>query len=475
MKIFRKLHIDSWCCLVYGSLSAVIVFVLTRGGIALSLDSINYLSIAKMISMGRWSESFVLTWPPLFPALIALINSFGFAGEESARIISVVSYSTLVMVMFLLARATAGRLVAHLTSFSMLIFAPLLFVYSYCWSETVYITLSAISLLVLDKFYKSTDVTSRKYLILGAIFVSLAFLTRYAGVALFLAGFLVVGFQRGIKLTADKIKNLVFFSVIACTPIALYLIGCLHYRGELVPSANQVVTSLWQNFNLFFSTIYRDFLTFDLRFQGHVASRQSGVPILLLSQVAGLISLILCVMYFLLGWFKKTIKDQAVPIIYAACYGVFIIIVSTVRYRTFIDSRLSSLLYPFIIVLMFFVIIVVCKGVAQTRAKLLFWGLSVCAVLFFWSIQLGSTVDLYVRVTPPQAPKVEQGDITGDGVFDVSDLMYLINYLYKSGPQPRPLQNANVNCDGTINIADVIYLVNYIYRAGPPPCNLEDD
>lgn len=73
-----------------------------------------------------------------------------------------------------------------------------------------------------------------------------------------------------------------------------------------------------------------------------------------------------------------------------------------------------------------------------------------------------------------QAPKVEVRDITGDGVFDVSDLMYLINYLYKSGAQPRPLQNANVNCDGTIDIADVIYLVNYIYRAGPPPCNLED-
>ena len=474
LKTFGKLHIDSWCCLVYGSLSAVIVFVLTRGGIALSLDSINYLSIAKIISMGRWSESFVLTWPPLFPALIALINSFGFAGEESARIISVVSYSTLVMVMFLLARATAGRLVAHLTSFSMLIFAPLLVVYSYCWSETVYITLSAISLLILDKFYKSTDVTSRKYLILGAIFVSLAFLTRYAGVALFLAGFLVVGFQRGIKLSAEKIKNLVFFSVIACTPIALYLIGCLHYRGEFVPSANLVVTSLWQNLNLFFSTIYRDFLTFDLRFQGHVASRQSGLPMLLLSQVAGLMSLILCVMYFLVGGFKKAIRNQAVPIIYVACYGIFIIIISTVRYRTFIDSRLSSLLYPFIIVLMFFVIIVVCKGVAQNRAKLLFRGLSVCAVFCFWSIQLGSTVDLHVPVTPPQAPKVEQGDITGDGIFDVSDLMYLINYLYKSGAQPRPLQNANVNCDGTIDIGDVIYLVNYIYKAGPPPCSLDD-
>ncbi|MCK4223800.1 MAG: glycosyltransferase family 39 protein [candidate division Zixibacteria bacterium] len=472
MRIFRKLHLDFLCCLIYGLLSAIIIFVLTRGGITLSPDSINYLSIAKMINIGRWSESFVVTWPPFFPMLIALINSFGFEGEESARIISVISYSVLVMALFLLARATAGRLVAHLTSVSMLFFAPLLFVYSFCWSETVYITLSAISLLFLDKFYKSTDVTSKRYLIWGAIFVGLAFLTRYAGVTLFLAGFLIVGFKRGIKLTADKIKDLVLFSVITCTPITLYLIGCLHYKGALVPSANIVVTTLWQNLNFFFNTIYHDFLTFDLRFQGYVDSRQSGVPILLLGKMAGLIFLILCVMYFLLRSFKERIKDQVVPIIYVACYSLFIIIISTVRYRTLIESRLCSLLYPFIIVLMFFVIIVVCKGVARRRTNLLFWGLSIFAVLFFWSIQLGSTVNLYMQMAPPEAPLVEHRDITGDEIIDLSDLMYLINYLYRGGPRPRPLENANVNCDATIDIADVIYLVNYIYKAGPPPCNL---
>ena len=472
MKILGKLHLNFLCCLIYGVLSAVNMFFLTRGGISLSPDSVNYISIVQIFRIGQWTKAFVLTWPPLYPISIALITFFGFEGAESARIISVISYSALVIVMFLFAKATAGRLVAHLTSISMLFFAPLLFVYSFCWSETVYITLSAISLLTLNKFYKSTDVMSKRYLIWGAIFVGLAFLTRYAGVALFLAGFLVVGFKRGIKLTVDKIKNLVLFSVITCTPITLYLIGCLYYKGKFVPSANKVVTTLWQSFNLFFSTIYHDFLTFDLRFQGHVVSQQSGVPILLLGKVAGLIFLILSVMYFLLRLFKKTIKDQVVPIIYVACYSLFIAYVSTVRYGNFIESRLCSPLYPFIIVLMFFVVIAVCKGVARRRTKLLFWGASIFAVLFFWSIQSGSTVNLYMQMAAPEAPMVEHRDITGDGIIDVSDLMYLINYLYKGGPQPRPLENANVNCDATIDMTDVLFLANYIYKSGPPPCNL---
>ena len=87
---------------------------------------------------------------------------------------------------------------------------------------------------------------------------------------------------------------------------------------------------------------------------------------------------------------------------------------------------------------------------------------------------MGSTLDLYMQMPPPEAPSVQHRDITGDGTVDVSDLMYLINYLYRGGPRPRPLENANVNCDETINVADVIYLVNYIYKAGPPPCNLGD-
>jgi hypothetical protein len=70
-----------------------------------------------------------------------------------------------------------------------------------------------------------------------------------------------------------------------------------------------------------------------------------------------------------------------------------------------------------------------------------------------------------------ETPTMKQADITDDGVFDISDILFLLNYLFKNGPAPKPLQNANVNCDDTINIGDVVYLVNYVYRNGPPPCN----
>jgi len=62
------------------------------------------------------------------------------------------------------------------------------------------------------------------------------------------------------------------------------------------------------------------------------------------------------------------------------------------------------------------------------------------------------------------------GDANGDGVINVVDVVYLINYLFISGPAPNPVESGDVNCDHTINAADVVYLINYLFIKGPPPC-----
>jgi hypothetical protein len=64
-----------------------------------------------------------------------------------------------------------------------------------------------------------------------------------------------------------------------------------------------------------------------------------------------------------------------------------------------------------------------------------------------------------------------RGDANSDGVINVSDVVYLINYLFISGPAPDPIQAGDVNCDGNVNASDVVYLINYLFIGGPPPCD----
>ena len=60
-------------------------------------------------------------------------------------------------------------------------------------------------------------------------------------------------------------------------------------------------------------------------------------------------------------------------------------------------------------------------------------------------------------------------DTDGDRLINILDIVYLINFLYKSGPAPEPLESADVNHDEFVNILDIVYIINFIYKNGPEP------
>ena len=62
-----------------------------------------------------------------------------------------------------------------------------------------------------------------------------------------------------------------------------------------------------------------------------------------------------------------------------------------------------------------------------------------------------------------------RGDANGDGFVTLSDVVYLINYLYRNGPAPDPLEAGDANSDSQIDLGDVVYLLDYLFRGGPPP------
>jgi hypothetical protein len=61
------------------------------------------------------------------------------------------------------------------------------------------------------------------------------------------------------------------------------------------------------------------------------------------------------------------------------------------------------------------------------------------------------------------------GDVNGDGIVNVGDIIALVNYLYRGGAPPDIPSQADVNGDCLVNVGDVVYLVNYLYRNGPAP------
>ncbi len=61
------------------------------------------------------------------------------------------------------------------------------------------------------------------------------------------------------------------------------------------------------------------------------------------------------------------------------------------------------------------------------------------------------------------------GDANADSDINVADVIFLINYVFKSGPAPDPAAAGDATGDGDINLADCIHLINFIFKSGPAP------
>ena len=63
-----------------------------------------------------------------------------------------------------------------------------------------------------------------------------------------------------------------------------------------------------------------------------------------------------------------------------------------------------------------------------------------------------------------------RGDANGDGDINITDVVFLVNYLFLDGPAPTPLEGGDADSSGEVDIADAIFLINYLFLDGPPPC-----
>ena len=99
-------------------------------------------------------------------------------------------------------------------------------------------------------------------------------------------------------------------------------------------------------------------------------------------------------------------------------------------------------------------------------------------------IPVQDTTTVYWRVKPTSAQNYDCiyalnllatptgcGDVDGNQIVTISDIVFLINYIFAGGQAPNPLNSADADCSGNVNISDAVFLINYIFVGGPSPCS----
>ena len=96
--------------------------------------------------------------------------------------------------------------------------------------------------------------------------------------------------------------------------------------------------------------------------------------------------------------------------------------------------------------------------------------------LEFGTACYGFEPDLISGVVTISCCNDTRGNIDGDFLNEVniSDLTYLVDFMFKEGPPISCEKEADLNGSNTIDIADLTYFVNYFFKSGPAPLPCSD-
>jgi len=70
-------------------------------------------------------------------------------------------------------------------------------------------------------------------------------------------------------------------------------------------------------------------------------------------------------------------------------------------------------------------------------------------------------------------PPLMVGDLNNDNNIDITDIVYLIIFLYLDPTIPDPGQKADTNCDGVIDISDITNIIGFLYLDGSDLCTVK--
>ncbi len=186
-------------------------------------DPVNYVTVARNLLAG---DGFVgmggplVSWPPLYPALLAGGGLFGldpyaFAGPLNAVIFGL----TVLVAGWWLRRHMHSRLLWLWGCISIALALPLVEIASHAMSEAAFILFITLALTQIDAHLKGGG---RASLMWAAAFSALACLTRYIGVFVVLAVVPMLLAARVAPL--EKMKRIVVYMLIAAAPLGLWML-----------------------------------------------------------------------------------------------------------------------------------------------------------------------------------------------------------------------------------------------------------
>jgi len=358
----------------------VSILFVTRLGVGTSPDSVVYIGAARnflagkglSIPFGQSIDSPMTHHAPLYPVLLGAIGSLCGDPLIVARWLNAILCGLLILFtgLTLMTLIQPPNITPLLGSIILFAAIPILELHAYAWTEPVFLLFSLLGMYAISKYIEKLTYLP---LICSALIMSLATLTRYAGIALIGTGLLsIILFSK--KKLLNRLIDAFVFGLISSIPLLLWITRNSLRAGTATSRSLAFHLITKQHFIQSINTLSGWFLLPD--------SISGTIKLLALIIIIGIV----------LGSFIITKTHQSVKIIpsfililcvFIVIYPVFLVFsISFLDANTPLDNRiLSPTFIPIMIVLLYSI-----NGVFQLKSKYIFLDIGLVTIAIFFSV-----------------------------------------------------------------------------------------
>ena len=360
-----------WDALIASAAAVLTIYYLTRfSGIGLSPDSIAYSSAAiNLLAKGAlvdFNNLPLVDFPAGYPFFLAFFSSLFHSNPITiAPLLNSVLYVGIILMSSVLMQGFENNARWYRVAvLSILATSPCLWeVYEMLWSETWFIFLVLLFMLVWRWYSKRQDIIS---LMVFALIAALAFVTRFAGITIVATGVTLILFD-GAMGVAKKTKHILLFVLAAVSLVVWNLLHNHYAAGTLAGVREKALRTIGDNV-LDFGTVIGSWLPF-----------LNNRP--LLAAIVFICILLMAIVVVLYRFLQQQFyhRNETVLALFFVVYAVFIIAVSSVsRFETLSSRLLSPIYIPFILVPSFWLL-----GFIKQKNKLQKTGVIVLLVCVY--------------------------------------------------------------------------------------------
>ncbi|MGZ3754619.1 MAG: hypothetical protein ACXVAY_19385 [Mucilaginibacter sp.] len=362
-----------------------IVYLFTKySGVGVSPDSIMYTSAARSLhssgSLITFNNTAITDFPVFYPVFLWFVLAItGVDPIAAGPVINGVLFAALLLL--------SGRIIQQFKPGSwlykwcilvaILLSPALLQVYTYLWSETLFMVITLVFLMVCREYFLKHTLSS--LLIVGLV-AALSSITRYAGITLIGTGGLLLLMDRSLPLKR-KIGHILIYGVAASSLLVFNLVRNALATGRLTGPREVSVTPFMKNV-YYFGTVMIDWAG------GTDKLYTYAVPLTILLFV-------FLTAVLLYGYLKKNISSyENLAVAFTFVYGAFIIVSSTFSRYERINSRLLSPLFVTLLLSCTFWVIGLIKKI-NNRGKYIALPIAILLIAGFCYQELTTDLQRY--------------------------------------------------------------------------------